>query len=233
MSADAETTRVLVVPHDLLERELGESFLDRQSLAVRSADTVETALEQVAQWQPDLVVFRSQLSGESIARFCQRLKGTAPTPRLLMLTDQLDETLGDADDASCDAHLVSPVSHTQLLDTMAELAGIDQRRAPRVSLDVLVHMDGFAGDGVGSFLANGVDLSVDGMRLEANCQLTVGSSGALQFFLPDDGDRLTLEGRVRLAIDEVRLLYVVEFLDLAPQHRARIRQYVEHEASAA
>jgi CheY-like chemotaxis protein len=226
---------MLVVPPDLVERELGESFPDRESLEVRSADTVETALQRVAEWKPDLVVFRSQLGGESIARFCQRLKGATPAPRLLMLTDQLDETLGDADDATCDAHLVSPVTHAQLLDTMAELAGIDQRRSPRVSLDVLVHMDGFAGDGdgVGSFLANGVDLSVDGMRIEANCQLTVGSSGALQFFLPGEGDRLTLEGRVRLAIDEVRLLYVVEFLDLAPQHRSRIRQYVEHEASAA
>jgi len=38
---------------------------------------------------------------------------------------------------------------------------------------------------------------------------------------------------VRAAVNEVRLLYVVEFVDLAPQHRARIRRYVESQREAA
>ncbi len=217
----------------MLERELGESFLDRETLQVRSTNCVDEAVATVEAWKPHLVVFRSRLESRSVARFCQMLKSSTSPPTLLMVTDHLDDMLGDADDAVCDAHLVSPITEAQLLDTVAELAGIDQRRSARAAIDVLVHMDGFAGDGVGSFLANGVNLSEDGMRVEANCQLTVDSRGTLQFFLPGEGERLTLEGRVRLAVDEVRLLYAIEFLDLAPQHRARIRQYVEQGASAA
>ena len=94
--------------------------------------------------------------------------------------------------------------------------------------------EGHPGDTLASaLLANGVNVSEDGMRVEANCQLSIDSRGTLQFFLPGERERMTLEGRVRLAVDEVQLLYTIEFLDLAPQHRARIRQYVEQGASAA
>jgi hypothetical protein len=78
-----------------------------------------------------------------------------------------------------------------------------------------------------------VNLSEDGMLLEANRQLGIGARGRLLFFLPGQAERLAIEARVRAAVDELRLLYVVEFIDLAPQHRTLIRRYVESQQEAA
>ncbi|MGD8863093.1 MAG: hypothetical protein PVI30_23970, partial [Myxococcales bacterium] len=173
MEAAAGCTRVLFVPGDLLDGELGPSFLDRDNVEIDTADDAEAALQHVQQSPPQLVVFRSRQGEHSVARFCQQLRAAAPDVRLLMVTDRLDQRPGDADDAACDAHLVSPVDSVQLISLMAELAEVKQRSHPRVPVDVLVHMEGFASepDGVDSALGNGLTISEDRMVLESNRQL--------------------------------------------------------------
>ena len=48
------------------------------------------------------------------------------------------------------------------------MANIDRRRSPRTSIDVLVHLDGFSeGAPDDASLANGVNISEDGMLVEA------------------------------------------------------------------
>lgn len=242
MSSDApfqrEHTRILFVPADLLGPEIGESFLDRESLSVRSVTSWAEALAVSDAWAPHLVVFRSEFEDEAAPRFCQRVLAETrkPRPKLLMVTDRVrPERVLAAADAACDAHLVSPISIDQLLETIAELIDLKQRRFDRVPLDVLVHTEGFAEENaaVDSTLSTGISVSEEGMMIEASRQLAIGVSGRLQFFLPDTSERLALDARVRVAVDEIRLLYMVEFTDLAPQHRTLIRRYVESRSEAA
>jgi CheY-like chemotaxis protein len=231
-----ERTRILVLPDDLLGPELGESFLDRRSLAVRAAKAPKEAIAIAEIWHPHLIVFRSQSSAGATAELSRALRGaSSPPPKLLMLTDRVSESLGGSDDAECDAHLISPVDLEQLLATVAELVDIPQRQSPRVPIDVLVHTEGFAEEGaaVDGTLSTALALSEDGMLLEASRQLRQGVPGRLQFFLPDGAERLTVDCVVRAAIDEVRLVYMVEFVNLPPQHRTTIRRYVESRGEAA
>ena len=107
------------------------------------------------------------------------MRALRPTPRLLVVTDHLPGTLHDPTDLACDAHLVSPVPAEQLLSTIAELIDVPRRRRERVPLDVLVHTEGFAFDqAVDATLSTGVNLSEDGMLLEANRQLGIGARGS-------------------------------------------------------
>ena len=62
-SAD-QRTRILIVPADLLAAAVGASFLDRSSLEVRKVADSAAALATVALWQPHLIVFRADPSGE-------------------------------------------------------------------------------------------------------------------------------------------------------------------------
>ena len=223
------------MPTALLASERTGTFLDRESLEVRTAAGYGDALRTAADWTPHLIVLRSEIGGRDALEFCRavRTRLRKPAPKLLMVTERL-RTMAQPD-VPCDSHLVSPVSAQQLLDTIAELLDLAQRRAERVPLDVLVHTEGFADDGsaVDSTLSSGVLLSEDGMLIEAGHQLRVDARGRLLFFLPGIAERLALDARVRVAVDEVRLLYVVEFVDLAPQHRALIRRYVEARSVAA
>jgi DNA-binding response OmpR family regulator len=218
---------MLVVPDDFLAAELGESFLDRGSFGVRVAATAEQALTIARLARPSLVVFRDAVPDMELAPFCRELR-KACSAKLLMLTEQIgDPALSHAEEL-CDAHLISPVETSQLLATIAELLDVAQRRSRRVPLEVLVHTEGFvdANEAVDTTLANAINISEDGMRLEASRPFGLGSRGQVQFFLPDGTERLALDAVVRVAVDEVRLTYALEFVDLAPQHRTAIRGYV-------
>jgi CheY-like chemotaxis protein len=230
-----QRTRVLFVPTKLLAPELDLIFQDRGSLELQSAVGYRDALAVASWWKPDLIVLSSEIDGEDALDFCQTVRSQtrASPPRLLMITEHLD---GELDiDVPSDAHLVSPVAVEQLLATIAELTGVNQRGLPRVPLEVLVHTEGFADEGATSdtTLSTGIALSEDCMMLEASRQLGVGARGRLQFFLPAVDERLSVEAHVRVAIDEIRLLYVLEFLGLAPHHRALVRRYMESQKAAA
>ncbi len=231
-----ERTRILVLPDGLLGPELGESFLDRRSLSLRSAGDVAEALAIAELWRPNLVVFSAELRAE-VGSFFAGLRGNGrrEPPKLLMVTDRLHEHQALVADAACDAHLVSPLDVDQLLSTIAELLGIERRSCERVPIDVLVHTEGFVGEGaaVDSGLASTLSLCEESILVEASRQLVLHARGRLQFFLPGSAERLSLEGIVRVSVDEVRLIYVIELVDLAPQHRALIRRYVESQREAA
>ena len=223
--------RVLIVPDDLLSHELGGTLLDRQSLRVRAAQTAAEALAINLAWLPSLIVMRSRIHGEPVGKLCETLRRNrgGGEPHLVLVTDSIGD-MGEAADAICDAHLVSPIELPQLLSTIAELLQVRARRSMRAPIDALVHTEGFAGDkdapvdvGPGTAL----NLSEDGMLIESARPLAVGATGRLLFFLPGSNERLALQGIVRTAVDEVRLWFAIELVDLAPQHRALIRRYVE------
>jgi CheY-like chemotaxis protein len=233
--SSGEHIRIVIVPDGLLGPELGETFLDRQSIAVRTARDAEQALAMAELWRPHLIVFRSQPRAD-VGRFCAlKTLDARHAPKLLMVTDRLDEGRDEAADALCDAHLISPLAVEQLLATIAELVDIRRRRCERVPIDVLVHTEGFAesGSAVDATLSSALGVSEESMLIEASRALRLNVRGRLQFFLPGLSERLTLEGTVRVAVDELRLIYVIDFVDLAPQNRTLLRRYIESQKEAA
>lgn len=232
-SAD-DLTRILIVPANLIRPD--GSFLKRKTISVHMVHDNAQALLAAERWLPHLIVFRADATGEEAWHFCRVLKKTLrdPMPKLLMVTDQVLLDRQQAFEAAYDAHLISPISEGQLLSTMAELLDIKERRMPRVPLDVLVHTEGFdaGGSAIDSSLCNALAVSEEGMMVEASRQLGVGTRGRLLFFLPGTEERLNLDSKVRVAVDEVRLIYVIEFVDLPPQHRTLIRRYVAAKKAA-
>ena len=224
---------LLFVPNDVLTGDLRESFLDRGSFTVRMASTAGEALEMADLWRPSLVLFKSDLGEISVPEFCQRvrMKCRNEEMRLLMLTDTVGEVSQHAEYAGYDAHLISPVQPRQLLHTIAALLDVRERRAPRVGLEVLVRAEGFAESPSGDddSLATSINISENGMLLEAKVIFRIGARGQLYFFLPGSTERMVVTGVVRTVMDEVRLRYAVEFLDLADHHRQMVRRYVKEQ----
>jgi DNA-binding response OmpR family regulator len=224
---------LLLVPDDVLTGEMRESFLDRGSFTVRMASTAREALDMAGLWRPSLVLFKSDLGDISMPEFCRELRARCENTetKLLMLTDQIGADLQHTDRADYDAHLISPVEPRQLLHTIATLLDVRQRRAPRASLEVLVRTEGFleSVSAEDDSLATSVNVSENGMLLEAKLLLKVGSRGRLYFYLPGSTERVSVSGVVRTVMDEVRLHYAVEFLDLAEHQREMVRQYVREQ----
>ncbi len=148
-----------------------------------------------------------------------------------MLTDTIGDEAQHAEGAGYDAHLISPVEPRQLLHTIATLLDVRERRAPRAGLEVLVRAEGFAesASGQDDSLASSINISENGMLLETKVAFRVGARGQLNFFLPGSSERVSVTGVVRTVMDEVRLHYAVEFLDLADHQREMVRQYVKEQ----
>lgn len=195
---------------------------------MRTATNAREAIAIASVWQPTLVAFRSSLRGISAAHFCAEIRASGATtpPRLLMLTDRIGDPLDEASDADCDAHLISPMDMRELVDTMATLIHVHPRRSPRVPLEALVQLEGFGLPARSEdTLATSVNINEHGMLLEASSQLEVSSLGELLFFLPGSSDRLQVQAEVRMAVDEVRLHYAVEFVKPSDAMREAIARF--------
>ena len=66
--------RILIVPPDLLSESSKSSLLARRMVDLRAAESAESALEQAAGFQPELVVFSSQLPEMGPVAFSRRLR---------------------------------------------------------------------------------------------------------------------------------------------------------------
>ncbi|HEY3356776.1 MAG TPA: PilZ domain-containing protein [Polyangia bacterium] len=231
--ADAATFAILIVPGTLLQGEFGPSFLDRACFRVRTAETAEEALRIARVWPPDLLVIGSSLEGGPPARVCARARQQAAAGlKVLLISESVDPSdgpgAGGADEALPDAHLVEPVDPDELLATVAALLDVSARRAPRVAVEFLASLSGVLEDGARpSVYVNVLSLSESGVRLESPCHLRLGATGALAFVLPGGGARLALQVRPRAVMDEIRLHYGVEFVDVAPADGTRLRSFVE------
>jgi CheY-like chemotaxis protein len=231
--------RILVIPDGLLENELQGSLLDRRSLFVRTATSGHEALREVAEWQPNLIILSSSLPGNiGAVEFCSTLKQDPlfQTTKLLMVTDYISECLEHLANAPADAHLVSPVSQPQLSETIAALLSIRERKSPRVPLEVLARLEGLARKSSGEksyAVANTINVSETGLRLETKERLEIGQIGVVTLSLPGSGERLSLPCTVRIVLDEVLLHYAVEFQGLDDASRNALREYVQQQTAAA
>lgn len=227
----ADIQRVLVVPDDLLRLELGNSFLDRRSFRVRTAAGATEAVAIAAVWRPSLIVVSSELPDMPIPKFCNTLR-TNPTQQLLKLL-MITETLGELHEGiippDVDGHLVSPVLSGQLLQTISELLQVPQRIARRVPVNALGKTTGLSHEQHPPDLGNVLWISGTGLILESSRILDEGCSGQISFSLPHGAQQLHLTCVVRALLDEVRLIYALDFVETSQQDIASITAYVTDE----
>jgi CheY-like chemotaxis protein len=126
-AAGGRTALKLLVVDDNVDAAVSLSLLlELENHRVQSAHSPAQALEQLAGFEPDLVLLDiglPQMDGYELARRIRALPGRAP-PKLVALTGY-----GQAADrrrslaAGFDAHLVKPVDPAALLETVERLAG--------------------------------------------------------------------------------------------------------------
>lgn len=221
--------KILMVPDNLLSEGSRASLLKRRSVELRTSSGAHGALREAEQEGADLVMFSAQLADMPAEDFCHRIRSlpACEQTKLLMIT----EKLGSAEDLfglPIDGHLVKPVEVAQLMRTVAGLLNVRLREAERVPVDLVARLDVLAKDESGdqTAMVNILNLSENGMRLEAPVVLEEGCLGRIQFYLPGSKERLALYCSVRMLADEVLLHYGVELVGISKAERALLREYV-------
>ncbi len=221
--------KILMVPENLLSAGSRASLLKRRSVELLAAKGAHKALREAEQAGPDLVMFSAELEDMPAEDFCHRIRilPACKQTKLLMIT----EKLGSAEDLfglPIDGHLVKPVAEAQLMRTVAGLLNVRLREAERVPVDLVARLDVLAKDASDDQTAmiNILNLSENGMRVEAPVALQEGSLGRVQFYLPGSKERLTLFCLIRMLADEVLLHYGVELVGTTLAERRLLGEYV-------
>ncbi len=135
MSLTGRDPRVLVVEDDEEIAQVLQRSLRLEGYEVRVAGDGETALDQSAAFNPDLVILDlglPKLDGMEVAR---RLRSADDVPILMLTARDALEARVEGLDAGADDYLVKPFERQELLARMRALL---RRRPPRGSASVVV-----------------------------------------------------------------------------------------------
>jgi DNA-binding response OmpR family regulator len=110
--------RILIADDNPQGVELLEAYLSDSNFETRTADDGQQTLDQVAQWQPDVILLDIMMPKISGFEVCKRLRADPATRRtgVLMIT-ALDQP-SDRDravEAGADDFLTKPINKTELL----------------------------------------------------------------------------------------------------------------------
>ena len=228
----AREVRILMVPGNLFAQEEGkQTFFARRIFSIEKAEGFKEALSRARQSPPHLIIFSNEIKDMSVEGFCRTVRvDLSQQTRLLMLTDMLMDSVSSAD-GQVDAHLVNPVDDQQLFQTVAELLNLKVRGNARVAVDFITQIELFPKNGMQDlgFIANVINLSESGMRVESPLELPVGSMGRLRFYLPGADESLLLYGMVKVLADEVCLHYGLEFVGNSSREKQALRQFIKNE----
>ena len=135
MNTTGRDPRVLVVEDDEEIAQVLQRSLRLEGYEVRVAGDGETALDQSAAFNPDLVILDlglPKLDGMEVAR---RLRSADDVPILMLTARDALEARVEGLDAGADDYLVKPFERQELL---ARLRALLRRRPPRGSASVVV-----------------------------------------------------------------------------------------------
>jgi two-component system response regulator MprA len=135
MNATGRDPRVLVVEDDEEIAQVLQRSLRLEGYEVRVAGDGESALDQSAAFNPDLVILDlglPRLDGMEVAR---RLRSADDVPILMLTARDALESRVEGLDAGADDYLVKPFERQELL---ARLRALLRRRPPRGSASVVV-----------------------------------------------------------------------------------------------
>jgi two-component system, OmpR family, response regulator MprA len=135
MNVTGRDPRVLVVEDDEEIAQVLQRSLRLEGYEVRVAVDGETALDQSAAFNPDLVILDlglPKIDGMEVAR---RLRSADDVPILMLTARDALEPRVEGPDAGADDYLVKPFERQELL---ARLRALLRRRPPRGSASVVV-----------------------------------------------------------------------------------------------
>ncbi|MGB9776378.1 MAG: response regulator transcription factor [Anaerolineae bacterium] len=107
--------RILVVDDDPEMQALLQALLEVQGFAVYTASDGETALQQVQQVAPDLVILDILMPGMSGKEVCQRIRRRSPVPILFLTAVDTVESVVDGLNRGADDYITKPFHPTELV----------------------------------------------------------------------------------------------------------------------
>jgi CheY-like chemotaxis protein len=178
--------RILLVDSERSALERGKGFLDREIFHVMTATSGEEAMELHRREKFDVIVMDLDMPGPAGDEVCRAVKADPELGRALVLLATRLEAENEVErcrKAGADGHIRKPIDKQGLTQSLARLLGVSARQAIRILAKVRV--EGRMGNSF--FIANTVDISMSGLLLECESEMSVGEAVETSFFMPGLG----------------------------------------------
>jgi CheY-like chemotaxis protein len=212
----------------ILEREKG--LLDRDIFQIFTATSGQEALEVHKKEKADIIVMSLHMSGMGGDEVCRAIR---QDPELKHVSIILSTLLNDEKEIerckACGAndYIKKPIDRQELAEKVAKLLGIPARQSIRILIKIKI--EGRLGSEF--FMANTVDVSINGLLFECERDLSVGDSIVASFFLlgAAEFNRVVARSEVmRVAKSGTKMKrYGVRFLDFKEGNPALIGDFIK------
>jgi DNA-binding response OmpR family regulator len=215
--------------HKVLRRQV--SFLDRSEMKVFTAASNDEVLQLHRAELMDLIILQLDMPGMSTEQLCSLIKKDLELRTVWIIivcacdSAEMERSLR----FGANAVVLNPVKPPLLLAKARQLLNVPWRETYRVKLSVSV--GGFGGDP--SFFHRSLNITTTGILIETNQTFKHGDRVVCSFVLPDaTGIQATGEvvRTIKQASGAAANRYGIHFVDLAPEKKEAIENYLESKA---
>ena len=123
------------------------------------------------------------------------------------------------------SYITRPISSRQLLEKVAQLLNIPERKSCRVLLKVSVSWKSASG----SFFCSSRDISATGILLQTDRMLAKGDVISCNFYLPNSFRVFANVEIMRVTMNgDDTFLYGAKYVDLSPEYRSAIEAFINN-----
>ena len=226
MNTNEQTGRILLVDHSRGALLFQETILRRRGMQIVTALAGSEGLLKARAERPSLIIFGYDLFDMSAPEFCREIRDDELTRAisLLLVCDRSSQEHSDLTlSAGCNDVIYRPLHKRELDQKVEKLTSIPVRRQLRTITKIELSLENN-----GSFiLGRSVNISANGMLLEADRVLPSDGVLRLHFYLPGDPKPLQLEVEVlRAEFSGNMPKYGVRFVNAVDSDRERIERFV-------
>lgn len=228
--------KILLADSAELRRGLEDACFRRRDFRLLVARTGAEVLEIVERERPDLVFLGCGIADPDGEDCCQRIKSDprlCAIPVVLVAPDGGEESLARCRRSGCDEVVPAPLNHQRLFALTRRLLHIVPRQSPRFEVRLRILYGAAQRD-----LRTGqtLNLGTGGVLLESDRLLPVETPVYVEILLPKAAEPIRCRARVawvnparRLRSPRLPDEMGLQFLDIRPEDKSAIRDYVEKE----
>ncbi|HEX7155464.1 MAG TPA: PilZ domain-containing protein [Thermoanaerobaculia bacterium] len=222
----SEMGRILLVDHSRGALLFQETILRRRNTMIITALAGSEGLVKARMEQPQLVIFGFDLFDMTAPEFCREIREHELTKgmSLLLVCDREHSTDSDLClSAGCNDVIYRPLQKAELDAKVQRLTNIPVRRQLRTITKIEVSLEKN-----GRFiLGRSLNISANGMLLEADRVLPQEGPLRLHFYLPGDARPLAVDAEIlRAEFSGSMAKYGMRFINQPPEERERIEKFV-------